>query len=146
MFDLSIEKLFILAVVALFILGPERLPTAAAWLARTLRQIKDYTHDANQKIRSQLGPEFDEFRAPLDDLRSDLAGLRTWRNPRSALLRHLRDDPIAPYRYPPPLDYLPPLDDLPPLDGWKPTSDYQLTVPPIPLAAGEQPPIDPDAT
>ena len=140
MFDLSIEKLFILAIVALFILGPERLPTAAAWLARTLRQIKDYTHDANQKIRSQLGPEFDEIRAPLDDLRSDLAGLRTWRNPRSALLRHLRDDPIAPYRYPPPLDY------LPPLDGWEPSPDYQLTVPPIPLAAGEQPPIDPDAT
>jgi sec-independent protein translocase protein TatB len=51
MLDLSVEKLFILAVVALFVLGPERLPTAAVWLARTLRQIKDYTSDANQKIR-----------------------------------------------------------------------------------------------
>jgi Sec-independent protein translocase protein TatA len=38
--DLSIEELFILAVVALFVLGRERLPSAAAWLARTLRQIK----------------------------------------------------------------------------------------------------------
>ncbi|HZS20670.1 MAG TPA: twin-arginine translocase TatA/TatE family subunit [Pseudonocardiaceae bacterium] len=33
MLDLSVEKLAILAVVALFILGPERLPTAAAALA-----------------------------------------------------------------------------------------------------------------
>ena len=53
MFDLSIEKLLILAVVALFVLGPERLPTAATFLARTLRQIKNYANDANQKIRSE---------------------------------------------------------------------------------------------
>lgn len=82
MLDLSIEKLFILAVVALFVLGPERLPAAAAWMSRTLRQIKNYATDANQTIRSELGPEFDEIRAPLDDLRSDLASLRTWRDPR----------------------------------------------------------------
>jgi sec-independent protein translocase protein TatB len=141
MFDLSIEKLFILAVVALFVLGPERLPTAAVWLARTLRQIKNYTNEANQKIRSQLGPEFDEIRAPLDDLRSDLAGMRNWRNPRAALLRHLRDDPFSrddlfpPYRYPPLLP-----------EGWEPTPPPQPASPPPPLAPGERPPIDPDAT
>ncbi|MBV9164454.1 MAG: twin-arginine translocase TatA/TatE family subunit [Pseudonocardiales bacterium] len=140
MLDLSIEKLFILAVVALFVLGPERLPTAAAWLARTLRQIKDYTYDANQKIRSELGPEFDEIRAPLDDLRSELGGLRTWRNPRTALLRHLRDDPIAPFRYPPPLD------SWEPLDNWEPIAHQQPDSSPLPLAAGERPPIDPEAT
>ncbi|MGB6162226.1 MAG: twin-arginine translocase TatA/TatE family subunit [Pseudonocardiaceae bacterium] len=134
MFDLGIEKLFILAVVALFILGPERLPTAAAWLARTLRQLKNYANDANEKIRSELGPGFDEMREPLDDLRSELGGLRTWRNPRAALLRHLSDDPIAPYRYPPPLD------------GWEPTLNKYPVGPPLPLAPGERPPIDPDAT
>jgi sec-independent protein translocase protein TatB len=134
MLDLSFEKLFILAVVALFVLGPERLPTAAVWLARTLRQIKDYTNDANQKIRRELGPEFDEIRAPLDDLRSELTGLRTWRNPRSALLRHLRDDPLPPLPYPSSLD------------SWEPTPDLQPTGPPSQLAAGERPPIDPEAT
>ncbi|HEX8935221.1 MAG TPA: twin-arginine translocase TatA/TatE family subunit [Pseudonocardiaceae bacterium] len=65
MFDLSIEKLFILALVALFVLGPERLPAAATWLARTLRQIKTYTTDANQKIRNELGPEIDDIRTSL---------------------------------------------------------------------------------
>jgi sec-independent protein translocase protein TatB len=118
MFDLSIEKLLILAVVALFVLGPERLPTAATWLARTLRQIKTYATEANEKIRNELGPEFDEVRAPLDDLRSDLAGLRTWRGPRAPLMHHLPDDPITPHRYPPP----------------------------PPLTAGKRPPFDPDAT
>ncbi len=135
MFDLSIEKLLILAVVALFVLGPERLPAAATWLARTLRQIKNYANDANQKIRSELGPEFDEIRAPLDDLRSDLAGVRTWRDPRSALINHLRDDPIKPNHY------------APPPGGWRPTPHHQpARPPPQPLAVGERPPFDPDAT
>jgi sec-independent protein translocase protein TatB len=94
--------LFILAVVALFVPGPERLPIAAAWLARTLRQIKTFANDANHKLRSELGPEFDEIRSPLHDLRSDLTGLRTWRDPRAGLFHHLTDDPITPDRYPPP--------------------------------------------
>lgn len=101
MFDLSLEKLFILAVVALFVLGPERLPAAASWLAKTIRQIKDYATDANHKIRSELGPEFDEIREPLNDLRTDWADLRTWRDPRAALIHHLRDDPITTNRYSP---------------------------------------------
>ncbi|MGH3772178.1 MAG: twin-arginine translocase TatA/TatE family subunit [Pseudonocardiaceae bacterium] len=139
MFDLSFEKLFILAVVALFVLGPERLPTAAAWLARTVRQIKNYTNDANQKIRDHLGPEFDELREPLNDLRSDLGGMRGWRDPRTALLRHLRDDPITPYRYPPPQGSWKELLD------WEPTLNQQPARP-LPLAVGERPPIDTDAT
>jgi sec-independent protein translocase protein TatB len=99
-FDLSPEKLFILAIVAMFVLGPERLPTAASWLAKTLRQIKNYTADANQRIRSELGPEFDEIRQPLDDLRIDWTHLRTWRDPRTALTHHLRDNPITTDHYP----------------------------------------------
>jgi sec-independent protein translocase protein TatB len=130
MFDLSLEKLFILGVVALFVLGPERLPTAAAWLARTLRHIKDFANDANRKLRSELGPEFDELRPALNDLRNDLAGLRTWRDPRTALLHQLSDDPVSVHRYP-----------STPGGGEPPTN------PPLrPLTIGERPPIDPDAT
>jgi sec-independent protein translocase protein TatB len=133
-FDLSIEKLLILAAVALFVLGPEKLPTAATWLARTLRQIKNYANDANQKIRSEIGPEFDEIRAPLNELRSDLAGWSTWHDPRAALHHHLRDA-ITSHAYPPPPS------------GWEPAPNPQPDSPlPRPLAAGERPPIDPNAT
>jgi sec-independent protein translocase protein TatB len=125
MFDLSLEKLFILAIVALLILGPERLPTAAAWLARTLRQIRDFASDANQRLRSELGPEFDELRPTLQDLRQDLAGLRTVRDPRTALLHHLSDEPAGVPRYPA-----------------IPENGRSLR----PLSNGERPPIDPDAT
>lgn len=133
MFDLSVEKLFILAVVALFVLGPERLPAAAAWLARTVRQIKNYANEANEKIRHELGPEFDEVRAPLNDLHSGLLGLRAWRDPRAAVTRHLREEPTTPGRYPPRPG------------GSEPTSDQQ-PLSAAPLGPGERPPIDPDAT
>ncbi|MGH3784414.1 MAG: twin-arginine translocase TatA/TatE family subunit [Pseudonocardiaceae bacterium] len=130
MFDLSVEKLFMLAVVALFVLGPERLPAAAAWLARTVRQIKNYANEANEKIRHELGPEFDEIRAPLNDLHS---GLRAWRDPRAAVIRHLREDPTTPSLYPPPPG------------AWEQTPNRQPASSPL-LGAGERPPIDPDAT
>jgi len=94
-FDLSPEKLFILAIAALLVLGSERLPTAASWLAKTLRQIKNYAADANHRIRTELGPEFDELREPLNDLTTDGTPLGTWRDPRAALIHHLRDDPVT---------------------------------------------------
>lgn len=135
MFDLSPEKLFILAAVALFVLGPERLPTAASWLAKTLRRIKNYATDANQQIRSELGPEFDEIRQPLNDLRTDWAELRIWRDPRTPLIHHVGDDPITPHRDPPSSS-----------GGWPLPPLQRPATPPRQLAAGQRPPIDPDAT
>lgn len=77
MFDLSFEKIVVLVMVALFVLGPERLP-AAAWLARSIRQAKHYATAAREQLS---GPEFEEFRAPLAELREPLQELRlstTW--------------------------------------------------------------------
>ena len=34
--DLGIEKLLVLALIGLFVLGPERLPAALSWLSRTV--------------------------------------------------------------------------------------------------------------
>lgn len=126
MLDLSFEKLFVLAVVAMFVLGPERLPAAAAWLGRTVRQVKEFARDANERIRSEIGPEFDEIRAPLRDLRAQLGDPPSWSTPQAALRRHLFDDPV------PPGGYLPPPPAVPPEPGR--------------LRPGERPPIDPDAT
>ena len=57
-------------IAGLFILGPERLPEAAAWLGRNLRKVRDYATGARQQLHDELGPEFDELRKPLEDLRS----------------------------------------------------------------------------
>ncbi|MEV6231721.1 Sec-independent protein translocase protein TatB [Saccharopolyspora shandongensis] len=123
-------EILVLVVAGLFILGPERLPQGAAWLGRTVRQVKEYATGAREQIKSELGPEFDELRKPLEDLR----GIRNF-NPRSAVTKHLFDGEN-------------PLDDLngngsnghqaKPADPPKPEQR--------PLAPGERPPYDSDAT
>ena len=62
-------EIIVLVVAALFILGPERLPGAAAWLGSTIRQVKGVVAGATQQVRDEIGPEFDEWRKPLDELR-----------------------------------------------------------------------------
>jgi sec-independent protein translocase protein TatB len=134
-------EILVLLVAGLFILGPERLPEAAAWLARTIRQVKDMVGGARDQLRSELGPDFDEFRKPFDDLReplNELRGLRDY-DPRRAITRSLF------------------ADDQPGANGHpnghgntqagaNGTSMHPRAEPPRPLAAGERPPIDPDAT
>ena len=67
--------------------------------------------------------------------RSDLVGLRTWRDSRAALIDHLRDDPNKPNC------------DAPPPDGWGATPHQQpASRSPRPLATGQRPPFDPEAT
>lgn len=71
MFDnLGPAHLLTLALVGLFVLGPERLPEAARWVARTVQTIKEYATGTRDQLRHQLGPDFDELRKPLEDLRS----------------------------------------------------------------------------
>jgi sec-independent protein translocase protein TatB len=116
-------EILVLIVAGLFILGPERLPSAAAWLARAIRQVKDYASGAREQLRGELGPEFDELRKPLEELR----GLRSF-NPRTAVRRTLFDD-SSPAQ---------------PTNGYAPVPPAAPA--PQPLAKNERPPIDPDAT
>ena len=77
-------EILVLVVAGLFILGPERLPGAAAWVGRTIRQVRQYATGAREQLRNELGPEFDELRKPLEELR----GLRNF-NPRIAATQAL---------------------------------------------------------
>ena len=95
MLDLGFEKLFVLLIVALFVLGPERLPAAAAWLGRAVRQVKSFAANVNQQVRADLGLELDELGRPLADLRNELRPLQALRNPRRAVLEHLLETPAA---------------------------------------------------
>lgn len=88
MFDsIGWTEIFVLGVAGLFILGPERLPAAAAWLGRTLRKAREYATGTRDALKSELGPELDELSKPLQDLRR----LRHT-DPRRAVARHLFDD------------------------------------------------------
>jgi sec-independent protein translocase protein TatB len=84
--NLSWEHLLVLVVVGLVILGPERLPGAIRWTSNALRQARDYLSGMTSQLREDLGPEFDDLRAPLSELQK-LRGM----TPRAALTKHLLD-------------------------------------------------------
>ena len=50
-----------LIVLAVVILGPERLPEYAAKLARLVRQARSMAEGAKGQLREQMGPEFDDI-------------------------------------------------------------------------------------
>ena len=84
MFDIGTGEFIGLAVLALLVLGPEKLPRYAADAARMLRQLRRMANDARTEVTRELGPELDGL---------DLSDL----NPRGLLRKHLLD-PARPGR------------------------------------------------
>lgn len=60
MFGLTFEKILLIGIVAVFLLGPERLPHYAAQLARLVKQLRDLANGAKDRMRDEMGPEFDD--------------------------------------------------------------------------------------
>jgi sec-independent protein translocase protein TatB len=59
-FGLTFDKLLIIAVIAVFLIGPDRLPGYAAQLARLVRSLRSMADGAKDRMREEMGPEFDE--------------------------------------------------------------------------------------
>jgi sec-independent protein translocase protein TatB len=57
---LTFDKLLIIGIIAVFVLGPERLPYYAAQLARLVRSLRDMANGAKDRMREEMGPEFDD--------------------------------------------------------------------------------------
>ncbi len=79
MFDLSLTKLLVLAVIALVVFGPHELPRIAQQAGRALRDLRRIAEGAKADLREGLGPEFQDF--DFEDL-----------NPRRFVQKHLLDD------------------------------------------------------
>ena len=60
MFGLTPEKVLLIAVIAVLIVGPERLPLYAAKFAQFIRWLRDLAKGAQNRMREEMGPEFDE--------------------------------------------------------------------------------------
>ena len=82
MFDLSLPKLLVLAVIALVIFGPDELPKITSQAGRALRDLRAIAEGAKNDLREGLGPEFADFE--IEDL-----------NPKRFVRKHLFDDPNA---------------------------------------------------
>lgn len=60
MFGLSGEKLLILGLLAVFILGPERLPTYAKSLANLVKSLRRMSENAKTQLKDELGDEYED--------------------------------------------------------------------------------------
>lgn len=80
------SELLVLGIVALVVLGPERLPEAARWLASMIRKVKEFAGNAQQQLKDDYGTDFEEFSEPLKQL-NELRGL----SPRAMVTKHLLD-------------------------------------------------------
>jgi len=84
-FGLTFDKLIIIGVIAIFLIGPDRLPGYAAQLARLVRSLRAMADGAKDRMREEMGPEFDEVDwKKLDPRQYD---------PRRIIREALTDDP-----------------------------------------------------
>lgn len=78
MFDLSISKILVLALIALVVFGPDQLPRIAKRVGGALRDLRRIAEGAKADLQEGLGPEFADFEI------SDL-------NPKNFVRRQLLD-------------------------------------------------------
>jgi sec-independent protein translocase protein TatB len=78
-FDLSIGKILVLAVIALIVFGPNELPKMTSHAVKALRDLRRIAEGAKNDLREGLGPEFADLE--LEDL-----------NPKRFVQKHLFDD------------------------------------------------------
>src|SRR3954469_5933383 len=85
MFDhLGWSELIVLAIVGLIVLGPDKLPKAAADAAKMLKQLRTMARSATADLQAGLGPEM-----------ADIA-LAPW--PPRRFVQSVLDDEDEPYR------------------------------------------------
>lgn len=87
MFGIGSGELVILALLALVILGPDKLPKFVADAVRFMRDMRAMVNRARADVREQIGPELADLGGSLRDL-----------NPRTFVTRTLLDgddDPLG---------------------------------------------------
>lgn len=57
---LSIDKILVILVIAMFLLGPERLPVYAKKLGELVRSLKHLADGAKDRLRDEMGPDFED--------------------------------------------------------------------------------------
>lgn len=70
MFGLSWGQIAIIVLVGVFVLGPERIPTAVTWVMSMLRKARTMAAGAQAQLRQEIGPELEELRRQVADLQS----------------------------------------------------------------------------
>ena len=75
-FDFGAGEIFGLAILAIFLVGPDRLPRLAVDAAKLVKKVRRLATNATSELRENLGPGFENLQP------SDL-------NPKSFVKKHI---------------------------------------------------------
>jgi sec-independent protein translocase protein TatB len=131
----------LLAVIAVVILGPERLPQYAAQLARLVKELRRMATGAREQLREEVGPEIDE----VDWRKLDPRQYDPRRIIREALVEDF-SDAVAPLKDTSQKPAPARATGAPGAASQTPALAAQTTPPQARLADGQQAPFDADAT
>lgn len=70
MFGLSWGQITIIVLVGVFVLGPERIPTAVSWVLTGARKVRTMASGAQADLVRELGPEIADLRRQIAELQS----------------------------------------------------------------------------
>lgn len=60
-FDFGAGEIFGLAVLAVILVGPERLPQLAVDFAKLIKKVRSMANNATTELRENLGPGFEDL-------------------------------------------------------------------------------------
>ena len=58
MFGVGLPEMITIALVAVLVFGPDKLPDLARQAGRFARQLRTFAHTARDELRTELGPEY----------------------------------------------------------------------------------------
>lgn len=59
--DIGALELATLVILAVLVFGPDKLPKVIQDVSRFIRKVREFSDNAKEDIRSELGPEFKDF-------------------------------------------------------------------------------------
>ena len=121
LFGVGPLEIGLVAIIAVIVLGPERIPEVAVQVARAVRQLRGYATSATSEMRKELDEltkEYEDVRKEIkefrDSVRKDVTSVA------DEVSKKLLDDPIIePGGEPPPEAGTPGGDEVSPDPGQK---------------------------
>jgi len=70
MFGIGVPELIVIAIVALFVVGPKKLPDLAKSLGKGLQEFKKASEEVTESIKETLKP--DDLKEDMNDFKNSL--------------------------------------------------------------------------
>jgi Tat protein translocase TatB subunit len=73
MFNIGTPELLVVLIIAMVVVGPERLPELARWIGRGVRELRKVQDDVKDMVQTGMG---DEFRDAANEMKGAVTEMR----------------------------------------------------------------------